>query len=354
MKIFFFTNYSTIGPSSRYRIYNYIEKYEKNGIKCKYKYFWGDYYLKNIITEKNYIARSLKLLFYYPFCVFRRFLSISLVLNYDIIHIERDFCPGIPPIGEYIITRILNKKMIYELDDAVYLTNIPAGKTEEVMRLASGIIAGNEILAEYANRFNTNVLIIPTAIDTEKYYLEKERIQKTEQTVTIGWIGTYTTLKYLDILKTVFEQLAKKYDFKLNVICNNRLEWNNNIKLNNIQWQLNFYIQELCKFDVGVMPLNDTEWEKGKCGFKLVQYMGVGLPIIASAVGVNKEIITHGENGFLANNEEEWYKYLEMLIVDKNLRKRMGEYGLNMVEKNYSINSNYSKLISFFTKIISV
>jgi len=351
MKILFFTNYSILGATSRYRIYNYINLYEESGIKVKTKRFWGDLYIKKIGTEKNKVLKMILLSFYYPFCIAKRLFSIPSALFYDIIHIERDFCPGIPPFGEYIITKFFKKKLTYEFDDSVFLSNRPKGKTEKVIKLSSGVIAGNEILAEYASKYCSKIVVIPTSIDLDTYNMHKTEREKPNEIITIGWIGSFSTIKYLDLVKDALGELAKVYKIQLNVICNREIKWSNSLIINNIKWKLDTYIEELCKFDIGIMPLYNNLWEQGKCGFKLIQYMGVGIPIVASPVGINKELVHEGRNGYLANNFQEWYDSLEKLITNKELRYEMGEQGSVIVEEHYTVKAKAPILIRFFNEI---
>lgn len=352
MKILFFTSYSIKGPSSRYRIYNYIKIYSQNSIKCGISYFWGEFYFKRIIFEKNKYLKLIYLSFYYPFCLMQRYFNLVRAPFYDVIHIERDFCPGFPPIGEKIISKVLKKKIVYEFDDAVYLTSKPKGKIEKVLKISSAIIAGNDILEDYAKAFCLKTIMIPTSIDVEKYSECKQNTKKANDAIIIGWIGTSSTMKYLDIVKTAIIKLSKVYKIELNIICSQDLNWDNNVTINNIRWELDSYIYELCKFDIGIMPLYDTEWEKGKCGFKLIQYMGVGIPVIASPVGVNNKLILNDLNGYLAYTDEDWYRSIVKLIENKSLREEMGKYGKAQVEKEYSITVNSTKLIKLFNEVI--
>lgn len=353
MKILFFTNYSMLGPSSRYRIYNYFKSYRENGVKCNYTFFWGNFYISRIMAQKNKFAKFFLLCFYYPVCIIKRFLSIPRVPFYDIVHIERDFCPGLPAWGEYLIAKVLKKGLIFEFDDAVYLSSRPRGKTEKVLGYSMGVISGNASLGDFASRYCSEVIVVPTSIDADHYFSVKQKAVKMTDAVTIGWIGTFSTIKYLELVKDVLEKLSKNYNIELNVVCNTGLFWDNGLKINNIKWSLETYVDELCKFDIGIMPLTDSEWEKGKCGFKLIQYMGVGIPVVASSVGVNNELVRSGENGYLAKNREEWYDVLEKLIKDRDLRENMGKLGRRIVEDHYSVNSNANQIIDFFKDIAS-
>lgn len=353
MRVFSFVLGSISCPSSRYRVYNYIDSFKAAGIDFKYSYFWGEFYFKHVLSSKKVFKKRLMLFFYFPLCILKRYISILRILRSDIVHIERDFCPGLPIVGEWFIKRILKKILIYEYDDAVYLSDIPRGKTNKVIEMADGVIAGNKYLEAHASMSCKNIICIPTSIDTNKYRNEKALNKFENPAIVIGWIGSFSTLKYMELVKRPLSRISKEYNVEICVVCNKKLVWNSDINITNITWTLESYIRALCRFDIGIMPLESTEWEKGKCGFKLIQYMGVGIPVVASSVGVNNEIITNSVNGFVVDSEEEWYNSLSKLINDAGLRKSMGEEGLKVVQESYSIQSNSSHLINFYKNTLN-
>ena len=352
MKVFSFILGSISCPSSRYRVYNYIKELNEGGICIKYSHFWGELYFKHVLGSRSKLLKVFMLFLYYPFCIMRRYISIFRIIGFEVVHIERDFCPGFPVIGEWIIKKIFKKKLVYEYDDAVFLSDVPRGKTKKVIKMSDGVIAGNRYLGDYAKSYCKNTVCIPTSIDTTRYSIEKALAKAENSKVVIGWIGSFSTLKYMELIKESLSRIAAENDIELCIVCNKNLEWNTNIKIKNIPWGLETYLKAICRFDIGIMPLESTDWEKGKCGFKLIQYMGVGIPVVASAVGVNNDLISDSKNGFLAESNEQWYHCLSKLINDVDLRNSMGEKGLALVKERYSVQANSAILIDFYKNIV--
>lgn len=176
-------------------------------------------------------------------------------------------------------------------------------------------------------------------------------LKKNDNAVVIGWIGSPSTLKYLTFLEDVFLELSEKYNIKVHIIGSSVSPFKV-FKPNLIKWSEETEIEEIKKFDIGIMPLNDSPWERGKCGFKLIQYMGCSLPIVGSPVGVNSEIIEHNINGFLVATIEEWKKSFEVLIKDKYLRNRLGEEGKEKVKKFYSKNAVRNTLLKIYQESV--
>ena len=169
----------------------------------------------------------------------------------------------------------------------------------------------------------------------------------TAQKLRIGWTGSHSTNQYLPILESVLEKLSEEFDYEFIVISNQPPP----LKLSNLRfipWKKESEVGDLNQFDIGVMPLVDSEWERGKCGFKLIQYLALGIPAVCSPVAVNTEIIHHGENGFHASNEAEWYEGIKSLLQDKALRKRFGENGRKKILDHYSVKSQEEKFINLF------
>ena len=252
-------------------------------------------------------------------------------------------------------------KVVFDFDDAVWLPNVSAGnkalqllkkpsKTDEIIACSDMVFAGNQYLAEYASQFCDTVKVIPTTIDTS-YHIR--RVSNKTNKVCIGWTGTQTTLKYLEILKPVFRQLHEKYGDQVyfKIICD--VAWQaEGIPLKNEVWDKSKEIRQLEEIDIGVMPLVDDQWSRGKCGFKGLQYMAMESVAVMSPVGVNTEIINHEKNGFLAKTESEWLEQISRLIENKELRLQIGREGRLTVEKKYSVNANKELYIRYFKEII--
>ena len=294
------------------------------------------------------------LMFCIAFC--KRCIILTKLPKYDVIFIHREVIPLGPPVYEWLIAKILNKKIIYDFDDAIWLKNtsqtnwIVRGlkwhqKVGSICKWANKVSVGNEYLARYAKKYNPNVIIIPTVVDTEKYHnkIQNHSLYK----ANIGWTGSHSTIKYLDLIVPAIKRLEKKYSFTFYVISNvkpdvtlSSLKW--------IKWNKKTEIADLLCFHIGLMPLSDTPWTRGKCGFKAIQYMSLGIPALVSPIAVNTEIITHGLNGYYCNSTEEWITNIEKLMNEFLTRKRMGSYGRNHIEKHYSVKATKEAFLSLF------
>ena len=250
--------------------------------------------------------------------------------------------------------------MIFDFDDAVFVAyKSPSNgylsylkfpnKIGEICKLSAHVMAGNQYLADYAKQFNENVTIVPTTIDTEKYrVVEKE---ENPEIITIGWSGSFSTVQHLDTIRKVFQELAKEEKYRLRVIGTPDYKFLG-VETEAIQWKSATEIEDLQKIDIGVMPLPDDQWSKGKCGLKALQYMALGIPTICSPVGVNSTIIQDGENGFIADGKDEWIEKLKKLLHSFELRKKFGLAGRKTVEESYSAKSQAPKVFEIFQSVI--
>lgn len=289
----------------------------------------------------------------------RRFNILASVIDYDIVFIHRELAPLGPPLFEWVIAKLFRKKIVYDFDDAIWLTDVKGeawlpkilrsrSKVKSIIRWSYTISCGNEFLCNYARQFNTRVKYNPTTIDTT-YHRPIEQSKKVNELI-IGWTGSHSTLKYLDSIVPVIKHLGKKYpDLVFMVIANKKpdIEVSN---LSFITWNEKSEIEDLSKIDIGIMPLPDDEWSKGKCGFKLLQYMALEKPSVASPVGVNTTIITNGKDGLICQSPNEWIAALEKLIVDPQLRTRLGKEGRRKVEDSYSVLSNTANFLALFSE----
>ncbi|HNC14037.1 MAG TPA: glycosyltransferase family 4 protein, partial [Cyclobacteriaceae bacterium] len=189
-----------------------------------------------------------------------------------------------------------------------------------------------------------------TTIDTEHLHNPTLYPVQRDSRITIGWTGTHSTLKYLDFLEPIFQSLEQKFPGQVRflVIANKKPD----LKLHSLEfipWNKSTEIPDLLKLDIGVMPLTDDIWAKGKCGFKALQYMALGVPCVISPVGVNSEIVDNGVTGFLATTKNEWIEKLERLMADQKLREAMGKKGREKVEAEYSVKSNAANFLQLFS-----
>lgn len=314
-----------------------------------WQYFFssGSFLKKTLALMKGFAKRCL--LFFH-------------VASYEWVFIHREVTPAGPPIFEWIIAKVFCKKIIYDFDDAIWLTDRKhesiflriikwRSKVASICRWSYRVSVGNEYLSNFARQFNNNVVFNPTTIDSDRLHNpELYTIEKSPARIVIGWTGSHSTLKYLKEVEAALAILEKKYpQLELLVIADKPPA----LSLTNVRflpWSFETEIKGLLEADIGIMPLPDDEWAKGKCGFKALQYMALEIPVVVSPVGVNTSVIIAGTSGFFASGTEEWILQLEVLINNSELRKKMGITGREKVIQDYSVSSNSSAFLSLFLK----
>lgn len=281
---------------------------------------------------------------------FSRFFQILSLYRYDLIIIQKK--TSLRKFELYLI-RKFSHRIIYDFDDASMFHELEhskplAGKNFKkflnTINIADAVVAGNDFLKAFCIYNVPKVYKLPTPVDLKKYYPIKSKPNKR---VTLGWIGVSGSLGHLYKLQPLLIKVFKKYDFELLVISNKDYICKD-LNIKNIQWDLNRENEYLNLIDIGLMPLDDSIWTNGKCGYKLIQYGSVGIPSVGSSVGINKEIIVDGETGFLADDLSAWQNKLELLLKNKNLRKKMGIAARNHVVKNFSLvgySRKYARII---------
>jgi glycosyltransferase involved in cell wall biosynthesis len=350
MKLLILTRYAYDGASSRYRFYQYLRLLESNNIEIIVQPLFSDSYVKNIGNRKG--KQYLEIIFSY----LKRINFLILNSKFDLIFMEKEILPWIPHGFESIL---INSRIPYavDYDDATFhvydlhakswVRKLLGKKIDQIMKKSSLVVAGNAYLASRAiDAGAKRVEILPTVIDLDKY----DVISSVENaSITIGWIGSPSTTRYLQILAPVFQEVCANSN-KIVAIGANYFQIDG-VEVEVKKWSEEHEVLELQKIDIGIMPLDDTPWSQGKCGFKLIQYMACGKPVIASPVGVNADIVEHGINGFLASDLEEWKHYLRVLIDDKELRNKMGKQGRLKVEKEFSLQVTAPRLLEFLTSV---
>ena len=352
MKILFLIPYPKgKAPSQRFRFEQYLDFFAAKNIQPDLLSFYNERSMQDLYS--THLLRKIKGLLK---GFIKRISHLSYAAHYDIVFIHREAAPIGPPIFEWVIARVLKKEIIYDFDDAIWLPNVSDvnkkfsttkwyGKVKKICQWSSVITCGNKYLADYAGQFNTNVKVIPTTIDTEHYHNQVKNQQTSD--VVIGWTGSHTTGKYLKNIEPVIKLLIDKYKIKFVVISNQEPDFDPAVCAF-VKWQKKTEITDLLEFNIGIMPLEDNEWERGKCGFKALQYMALGIPPVASPVGANNEIIQDGENGFLANTKEEWVEKLGQLIKSEALRVKMGQKARETVIEKYSVLSQRDEYLKVF------
>ncbi|MDZ7606968.1 MAG: glycosyltransferase family 4 protein [Cyclobacteriaceae bacterium] len=352
-KILFVVPYPVgAAPSQRFRFEQYFMVLRAQGYSYEIYSFWSGWGW-NILYKRGFFIQ--KILAFAQGLIGRIGL-LFIVPKYQYVFIHREVLPVGPPFFEWIIAKIFRKPIIYDFDDAIWLPNTSDqnrvvaaiknhGKVKKICSWSWKVSCGNGFLADFAREYCEKVIINPTTIDTD-YHVPFINTSVPKPLV-IGWTGTHSTTRYLLPLVPVFKKLKKVHAFEIRIISNQPPDWDFNDYIF-IPWSQSEEIEQLQYFDIGVMPLEDTDWEKGKCGFKALQYMALEIPAVASSVGANREIIDHGINGFLCQNQEDWFTYLEQLIVSEKLRKSIGIEGRKKVLEKYSVHSNASLFLSLF------
>jgi glycosyltransferase involved in cell wall biosynthesis len=291
----------------------------------------------------------------------RRAGVLKRVKDYDLVYVYNEAAM----LGPALIEKYLRAKgvpLVFDFDDAIFLHGKDPGtlnrylrllkfpgKTKTICRLASHVIAGNHYLAAYAADFNTRVTVVPTTIETEKY--APRRAAADTGPPVIGWSGSYSTVQHLDTVRRMLQRLARTERFRLRVVGakSYRLE---GVEVEAVPWNAATELADLSAMDIGIMPLPENEWTRGKCGLKALQYMALGRPAVCSPVGVNPDIIRDGENGLLAASEDEWIDKLTRLLRSPALRERLGAAGRETVEAEYSAASHAPRVYRLFKSVV--
>lgn len=345
-------------PSQRFRFEQYLGFLEENGFDITFSYLLDEKDDQTLYSQGKVLAKAK--LAHKAFL--KRKKDLKDAHQFDIIFIHRE---AFLTAGAYFEKKLKKSgaKIIFDFDDAIWLPNVSyrnkrlkrlknPSKTSDIIVLADMVFAGNSYLANYAEQFNPRVKLIPTTIDTDYH---KPIEQNGNGKITIGWTGSHTTLKYLTEILPVFEKLKSKYHDKIDflIICDH--EWKSEgFEYRFLKWNRKEEIEQLNKIDIGIMPLVDDEWSKGKCGFKALQYMAIGKPTVVSPVGVNTEIVKEGENGYLANSEAEWFDKLSQLIENEQLRKELGANARKFIFENFSVLSNRKRYLNSFLEVLSL
>jgi len=344
MKVLFLTQTTELGPSSRYRVYQLVPHLQKLGIECEispaidsetYQHLYLD---SGGRGSRRAVTRTIWR---------RRQADLQRVDKFDVVFVQKGAFPGLYSGFERQIAS--RKPLVLDLDDAIWLPREGGARllrvlhreraVQDVLRCAAAVTAGNAFLAEYASRFNRHVTLVPSTVDLSRYPTTSPVPHSTPPVV--GWIGSRTTLAYLKPLKPVFQNLG----VTPRVIASgnpSRLGFAVEFR----PWRLETEIVELLQIGIGIAPLHDTPWERGKCGVKILQYMACGLPVVASPIGVNAQIVIHGVSGFLVRDIGEWQEALARLIANPNLRQDLGAAGHETVQKRFSVQVAVEKIAS--------
>lgn len=343
--LFIATHRKDRAPNQRYRFEQYLEWLESQGFQCELSFLLSEEDDKKFYSKGHYLTKAWLMFRHYQ----KRKFDLKRANEYDIIFIVREALMFGLTKFEVGFSKS-RAKVIFDFDDAIWLNDTSVAnqmfawmknpsKIKRSIAHADLIFAGNQYLADFAKRYNPQVQIVPTTVDTDVYVGKPKSLSRDQ--IVIGWSGSLTTIKHFDYAVPVLLRIKQKFGDKIRIkVIGDASFRNSALGVQGIAWSKETELDELGEIDIGIMPLPDDEWARGKCGLKGLVYMSMEIPTIMSPVGVNSEIIQHGINGFLARTEADWMEQLSELIEKPELRKKLGKAGRQTVVAKYSVIAN--------------
>ena len=337
MKVLLFSRYGYQGASSRLRSYQYLPFLKSNGVHVTAAPLFDDAYLTELYNGNRTVRRIIS-------AYLKRSLGVARSHQFDLIWIEKELLPWIPAWFESYLCR-QKIPIVVDYDDAIFhkydgnryaaLRTILGRKIDHIMQKARLVIVGNDYLAQRAEKAGARwVEKIPTVIDLKRYSVSPV---KSTSDFTVGWVGSPTTAGYLKRIEPALVAFCRNTNTRLVIVGAGKQALSAEIPVVSLPWSEDSEVASINTFDVGIMPLPTTAWARGKCGYKLIQYMGCGRPVIASAITADLDMVQHGENGFLADSQTQWVKCLETLYNDRTLGINMGKKGRRLVADHYAL-----------------
>jgi glycosyltransferase involved in cell wall biosynthesis len=355
VRVVAFTKYGAEAASTRQRLLQYLPALHAAGIDVEWHALLGDDYVRALVggtrPSRMAIARRYAM----------RMRQLAAAREADVLWVYAELFPYLPAAFERLAFTS-GVPVIYDFDDAFFhqydsashpiIRHMLARKLEPLLRGAAVCVCGNAYLEEYARQFCVHTTVLPTVVDTDAYRPLSHRLNAP---LRIGWIGTPSTWAYVRPLLPLLAELTAKHGIRVSVVgAGAAAEADRFDGLELIDWSQDTEISEVQRMDIGIMPLPDEAWARGKSGYKLIQYMACGLPVIASPVGVNAEIVVDGETGLLARDEAQWRRAITMLIGDGALRRRMGDTGRARAEAHYSLSHCAPQMVKLFRAVAGI
>lgn len=355
--ILFLTGHPIEDASSRYRVHQFAEYLERAGYNCTIAPFTTVALFRALQGRRKLGTKISQTLY----CTLRRLARLTTLSRFDTVVIHREAFPFLAPSVERWILR-MHPRVIFSFDDAVHsghgdvsTLNHPwlyrakyGGGYDEVMRRCVHVIAGNRMLAEHAAEQNPNVTVIPTVVDCQRFRLRALRLDNSAP-VTIGWMGSRSTVRYLSLIEPALREVARVHHGRVRFRFFGAPEYELDLPdFRSLPFSLERELQDLSSLDVGLMPMPDTEWTRGKCAFKAIQYMAAGVATVASPVGGTADVVQHNVTGLLAKTAGEWFQALDRLISEATLRERLALAARRKVEQFYSLQVWGPRVVSLF------
>ena len=343
-------------PSQRYRFEQFQPFLEQNGFVIDY------FFLINEKDDKKFYASGFYFskVFILIRSVFKLLYKSFSAPKFDVIFVQREAFM----LGTVFFERLFARKtkMIFDFDDSVWLQNVSegnkslaflkdAGKTAKLIEMSDLVFTGNSFLRDYALQYNKNTVLLPTVVDSDNY----SRIsQPSKGIICIGWSGSFSTVPYFELALPALIKIKKKYGDKVCFkLIGDENYYNEALNLKGVKWSSENEVAALSEIDIGIMPLPEDEWTKGKCALKGLLYMSLRQVAVLSDVGVNSEVVEDGVNGFLVRTEQEWVDKISLLVEDEMLRIEMGEKGRERVVEAYSVEAHKDNFVRLFDELIN-
>jgi glycosyltransferase involved in cell wall biosynthesis len=339
------------GAGCRFRIAQFIPYLNAHGFDVTLNALYTTEFFRQVYKPGNLLGKALG----FTALSLKQIYKLTDGRTYDVVFIYREVFPIGPAIMEWLISLPGNPPIVFDFDDAIFLPStseanrmiaalkVPS-KVATIIGRSAHVTAGNEFLAQYARRFNPAVTVIPTCVDTDVFRPRDSAGTLDSRGPVIGWIGSPTTSAYIEGLGDVLREVAANRRFVLRVSGSGRPVSIPGVTVDNPEWALADEVELFRNLDIGVYPLVDDDWSRGKCGFKAIEFMACGVPVVAAAVGVNREIIEDGVNGFLASTHDEWVAKIRRLIDEPALRAQFAAAGRRTIEQRYSLRVNAPRL----------
>ena len=364
MKVVALASYPIEAAATRYRLAQFVLPLEKHDIAMTIHPFLDAQTFEQLYRRASWPRTAAGLLK----SSMRRLNDLFKAAAADVILVQREAMMFGPPVFEWLTTRALRRPMVLDLDDATYVpyTSPTYGafsktlkwfsKTDDLIKWASIVVCGNRSIAEYVSGKGGRAKIIPTVVDT-KLFRPVERATKADSPIVIGWVGTHSTFPYLQTVFPVLQQLAERHRIRLKIVGAGKNEVKlPGVQVDNLPWKLQREIEDFESLDIGLYPIDEGRyagWASGKSGFKAIQYMATGIPFVATPVGGSREIGEAGSTHLFATTADEWYRSLEKLIVDADLRRALGAAGREHVTKHYALEDQADKLANVLREAAS-
>ena len=352
MRLLMLTRYGALGASSRLRTMQYVPALQSAGIDAEVSHLLDDRYVRDLYAGTVSIPRVAR-------SYARRLWRVRSMDRFDAVWLEKEVWPWLP---DWLELPLLGRstKLIVDYDDAVFhrydehrsplVRGLLGRKIDAVMRRADLVTTGNEYLAARARTVGARrVEWLPTVVNLQRYPATAP--VREDSAVVVGWIGSPSTANYLRDIASALAPLQAAGLIRC-VAIGARPDQVAGTPFQALEWREDTEVAQLQRFDIGIMPLPDEPWERGKCGYKLIQYMACGLPVVASPVGVNTDIVEPGANGFLASSPEQWVEAIRALVLDIGLRRRMGDEGRRRVEQTYCVQAQAGRLVGMLNSVI--